>query len=119
MPKVEDRLHALGLVLPPAPRPPEGVVLPFQFVHVVGRRVLISGHGPQSPDGSFAQPLGKLGRELSLEQGYGAARLTAVSILGSLKRALGDLDRVSAWTACRMASGQSNCAAALGKTFDA
>jgi enamine deaminase RidA (YjgF/YER057c/UK114 family) len=98
MPKVEDRLHALGLVLPPAPRPPEGVVLPFQFVHVVGRRVLISGHGPQSPDGSFAQPLGKLGRELSLEQGYGAARLTAVSILGSLKRALGDLDRVSAWT---------------------
>ena len=49
-------------------------------------------------DGSIAAPLGKLGRELTVEQGYIAARLTALSILGSLKRALGDLDRVSAWT---------------------
>jgi hypothetical protein len=73
-------------------------VLPFQFVHVVGRRALISGHGPQNPDGSFALPLGKLGRELTLEQGYVAARLTALSMLGSLKRAVGDLDRIVAWT---------------------
>jgi hypothetical protein len=41
--------------------------------------------------------LGKLGREVSLEQGYLAARLTALSILGSLKRTLGDLDRIAAW----------------------
>jgi hypothetical protein len=95
---VEERLRALGLQLPPPPRPPPGVVLPFQFVRIVGRRALISGHGPQSLDGSFAQPLGKLGRELTVEQGYAAARLTALSILGSLKRALGELDRVSAWT---------------------
>lgn len=40
----------------------------------------------------------KLGRELSLEQGYAAARLTALSILGSLKRSLGDLDRIAAWS---------------------
>src|SRR5262249_27173227 len=46
----------------------------------------------------FAEPFGKLGREVSLEQGYTAARLTALSILGSLKRALGDLDRIAAWT---------------------
>ncbi len=98
MSRIEDRLQALGLTLPPPTRPPPGVVLPFRFVRVVGRRALISGHGPQAPDGSFAQPLGKLGRELSVEQGYTAARLTALSILGSLRRALGDLDRISAWT---------------------
>ena len=97
---VENRLLALGLSLPPPTQPPPGVVLPFQFVHVVGRRALISGHGPQNPDGSFALPLGKLGRELTIEQGYAAARLTALSILGSLKRALGDLDRITAW--CRV-----------------
>jgi hypothetical protein len=95
---VEERLQALGLTLPPPPRPPPGVVLPFRFVHVVGRRALVSGHGPQSPDGSFARPLGKVGRDLDAAQGYAAARLTALSILGSLKRALGDLDRISAWT---------------------
>jgi len=97
---IENKLRALGLSLPPHPQPPPGVVLPFQFVHVVGRRALISGHGPQAPDGSFAQPLGKLGRELTVEQGYVAARLTALSILGSLKRALGDRDRIAAW--CRV-----------------
>jgi hypothetical protein len=79
-------------------QPPPGVVLPFQFVRVVGARALISGHGPQNPDGSFAVPLGKLGRELTVDQGYVAARLTALSILGSLKRALGDLDKVAAWS---------------------
>jgi enamine deaminase RidA (YjgF/YER057c/UK114 family) len=98
MSHVEERLQALGLTLPPPPRAPPGVVLPFRFVHVVGRRALISGHGPQSADGSFARPLGKVGRELDPGQGYTAARLTALSILGSLERALGDLDRISAWT---------------------
>ena len=97
MAKIEERLSALGLVLPPQVKPPAGVVLPFQFVRLVGNRALISGHGPQNPDGSLAAPFGKLGREVSLEQGYAAARLTALSILGSLQRALGDLDRVRAW----------------------
>ncbi len=97
MDKIEARIAALGLVLPPAMQPPPGVALPFQFVRVVGPRAIVSGHGPQNPDGSLAQPLGKLGRELSVEQGTLAARLTALSILGSLKRALGDLDRISAW----------------------
>ena len=98
MARVEDRLRSLGLSLPPPLQPPPGVQLPFQFVRIVGQRALISGHGPQNADGSLASPLGKLGRELSVEQGYAAARLTALSILGSLQRALGDLDRVRAWT---------------------
>ena len=97
MSRVEERLAALGLVLPAPLQPPDGVVLPFQFVRLVGRRALISGHGPLNADGSVAAPLGKLGRDLSIEQGYLAARLTALSILGSLQRALGDLDRISAW----------------------
>jgi enamine deaminase RidA (YjgF/YER057c/UK114 family) len=98
MSRIEARIESLGLRLPPPTQPPAGVVLPFRFVHVVGNRALISGHGPQNPDGSFALPLGKLGRELTVEQGYVAARLTALSILGSLKRAIGNLDRIEAWT---------------------
>lgn len=97
MSRVEEKLSALGLALPPPVTPPSGVALPFQFVRLLGNRAIISGHGPQKPDGSIAIPLGKLGRELSVEQGYMAARLTALSILGSLQRALGDLDRISAW----------------------
>jgi hypothetical protein len=98
MPIIEDRLRALGLTLPPPLKVPPGVVLPFAFVRVAGTRALISGHGPQAPDGSVAQPLGKVGRELTLEQGYAAARGVALSILGSLQRELGDLDRIVAWT---------------------
>ena len=97
MAKVEARLAALGLSLPPPVQPPEGLVLPFAFVRVIGHRALISGHGPQNADGSMAGPLGKLGGDLSVEQGYAAARLTGLSILGSLQRALGDLDRIVAW----------------------
>jgi hypothetical protein len=107
VPLIDTRLRTLGLTLPPAPRPPPGVRLPFEFVRIIGRRALISGHGPQAPDGSFAAPLGKVGRELTVEQGYVAARLTALSILGSLQRALGDLDRIAAWT---RVFGMVNCA---------
>ncbi len=97
MSQIEARLRALGLQLPPPIQPPPGVVLPFEFVQISGTRVLISGHGPQNSDGSIAAPLGKLGRDLSVEQGCHAARLTALSILGSLQRALGDLDRIRNW----------------------
>ena len=98
MARIEEKLRALDLALPPPLKPPSGVVLPFQFVRVVGRRALIAGHGPQDPDGSVAQPRGKVGRDITVEQGYHAARLTALAILGSLQRALGDLDRIGAWT---------------------
>jgi hypothetical protein len=98
MSAIESRLRSLGLTLPPPMKAPGGVLLPFQFVRVVGHRALISGHAPQAADGSLAEPLGKVGREVSLEQGYTAARLTGLAILGSLQRALGDLDRVGAWS---------------------
>ena len=97
MPKIENRLAERKIVLPGPMRPPRGADLPFSFVRVVGNRALISGHGPQNPDGSIAEPRGKLGVDLTVEQGYAAARLTALSILGSLKRTLGDLDRIQRW----------------------
>jgi hypothetical protein len=98
MSKVEQRLQDLGLILPPPLQLPSTVTMPFPWVRIIGSRVLISGHGPVNMDGSIAQPLGKVGREVSIEQGYQAARLTALSMLGSLKRELGDLDRICAWS---------------------
>ena len=98
MTRIEQRLAALGLVLPAPIKLPSGVVLPFQFVRIVGTRALISGHGPQHADGSIAGPLGKLGQDLTVEQGYAAARLAGLSILASLQRTLGDLDRIAHWT---------------------
>ena len=97
MARIEERLAARGWTLPPPLKAPPGVVLPFQFVRVVGERAFVSGHGPQQADGSIAKPLGKLGRELTVEQGHAAAQLTALAILGSLARVLGDLDRITAW----------------------
>ncbi len=97
MARIEARLRELGLALPAPMVLPGGVVFPFRTVHVVGNRALIAGHGPQNTDGSIAGPLGKVGRELTLEQGYASARLVGLSMLGSLARALGDLDRIAGW----------------------
>jgi enamine deaminase RidA (YjgF/YER057c/UK114 family) len=94
----ERRLAELGLVLPEPLRMPPDVVLPFPWVRIVGSRARISGHGPTLADGSLAPPLGRLGAEVTVEQGYTAARLTGLAILGSLQRALGDLDRIACWT---------------------
>jgi enamine deaminase RidA (YjgF/YER057c/UK114 family) len=95
--KIEAKLQALGLALPEPMQAPPGMRLPFTPVRVRGNRAFISGSGPLNPDGSLAQPLGKVGAQVTLEQGYHAARLTGLAILGSLKRELGDLDRVTAW----------------------
>lgn len=76
---------------------PPGLVLPFAWVRVCGDRAYVSGHVPVNPDGSVAGPIGKVGADVSEERGYEAARLTALSILGDLKRTLGDLDLVGAW----------------------
>src|SRR5688572_8055278 len=98
VPLIAAKLEALGLILPKAVRPPAGVVLPFRLVRVRGDRAYVSGHGPLNADGTLAPPLGKVGRDLSVEQGYRAARLTALAMLGSIERELGDLERVKAWT---------------------
>ncbi len=97
MGRIEDRLDELGLELPPEVRVPPHVVLPFAFVNVRGDRAIVSGHGPQSSDGSIAPPFGQVGADVSLEGAVEAARLTGLSMLGSLHRQLGTLDRIAGW----------------------
>jgi YjgF/chorismate_mutase-like, putative endoribonuclease len=94
---IEKKLEALGLTLPAEMVLPPGVVLPFPWVRVHGKRALISGHAAQNADGSLAGPLGKVGLDVSVEEARANARRVGLAILGSLKRELGDLDRVSAW----------------------
>jgi len=104
---IADRLRTLNLTLPQPTRLPPGVVLPFSMVRVVGRRAIISGHGPTEADGRLAGPFGRVGSEVTPEQAYRAARLTGLAILGSLSRELGNLDRIAAWV---RAFGMVNCA---------
>ena len=105
--RVDQRLAELGLTLPPAYQAPPEARLPFQVVRIVRDRAFIAGHGPQHPDGSQAGPFGKVGADVTVEQAYQAAKLTALSMLGSLHRALGDLDRITAWG---RVFGMVNCA---------
>lgn len=78
-------------------RLPPGAQLKWRQARVVGNRVVIAGHGPRAADGSFAGPPGKVGSDLTVEQGYQAAKLTGLAVLADLKQELGDLDRVAAW----------------------
>jgi hypothetical protein len=91
MMRIEARLRELGLTLP-APLVPPGN---FQLVKLHNGLAYVAGHGPF--DGPQLLVKGVIGRDLTLEQGYDAARQTALSILASLKRELGDLDRVTHW----------------------
>ena len=111
--RVEARLRELGLTLPEPTRAPPGARLPFTWVRVRGSHAYVSGHGPANPDGSLAGPLGKVGSDLTVEQAYQAARLTALAMLGSLRRELGDLDRVTAWL---RVFGMVNCAPGFNLT---
>lgn len=58
----------------------------------VGKMVYLSGHGPDKPEGG--QVVGKIGTELDVEAGRAAARLVGISLLSSLKKEIGSLDRV-------------------------
>lgn len=91
MGRIEARLEQLGLTLP-APMSPPGN---FELVKVHAGIGYIAGH--PAIDGSTVLVEGVVGRDLTVEEGYEAARLTALSILASLKRGLGDLDRVTEW----------------------
>lgn len=97
MSEIERRLESLGLHLPAPIRLPPGASLPFPWVRIHKDRAYCSGHGPLERDGSLARPLGKVGRDVTLEQARHAAGLTALAMLASLKAALGDLDRVGGW----------------------
>ena len=115
MARIESKLAALGLVLPAPLKAPPGVPLPFAMVRIVGTRAIVSGHGPQNADGSLAQPLGKVGADLTIEQGYAAARLTGLCVLSTLRRYLGSLDPV---TRVVRVQGFVNCAPGFNTPSD-
>ncbi len=94
---VEKRLEEMGMILPAEARTPPGVVIDFAWARLLDDRVFLSGHGPQSADGTVIGPFGRVGAEVSPEQATEAARLVALSLIASLKRAIGSLERVAAW----------------------
>ena len=115
MGRIDDRLAELGLELPQPFAAPPGIEFKFDLVHVSGGQVggslaYISGHLPM--DGSEGLMTGRVGGDLTLEQGQEAARLTTLSILASLREALGDLDHVTQWV---KALGLVQCAEGFDK----
>lgn len=81
-----------------------------------GNRVFVSGHSPQNADGTLAGPFGKVPSEVSIEQATDAARATVLAVLGSVRRAIGDLDRISAWLTV---SGMVNADSGYAQTTNA
>src|SRR3954451_23665223 len=112
MGRISDRLAELGPGVPPPfapPPPPEEVK--FERVRVSGGTAYVSGHGPL--DGHQVLVTGKVGGDVTPEQGYEAARFTALSVLASLHDELGDLDRVTGWVKLL---GLVNCAPGFNAT---
>jgi enamine deaminase RidA (YjgF/YER057c/UK114 family) len=84
----EERLKEKGILL----TTPSAPVANYVNVIRVGNLLFLSGKGPGKPDGSYVT--GKVGKDLTIEQGYDAARLAAISHLSVLKAELGDLNKV-------------------------
>jgi len=85
----EQALAALGVVLPPPPRP----IAVYKPVVITGGLVFVSGHGPVQADGTLIR--GRLGAELDREAGYAAARQVGLAMLANLRAELGSLDRIA------------------------
>jgi enamine deaminase RidA (YjgF/YER057c/UK114 family) len=87
---IASRLAELGLQLPEPPQP----VGNYVGVTVHDNVAYVAGHGPV---GSGGPVIGLLGADLDVEEGYRAAKVTALAVLASLQDTLGDLDRVESW----------------------
>jgi len=85
---IESRLSQLGITLPPTP-PPGGVYTP---VVIVDNLAYVSGQVPYGPDGKLV--VGRVGSDLTEEEGAAAARTVALTMLATIKASLGSLDRV-------------------------
>ena len=89
MSKIAARIKELGITLPESPSP----LANYVPVVKTGNLIYLSGVGPaDKPDGTSYT--GKLGRELSIDEGYDAARLTAVNLIARLHGYLDDLDKI-------------------------
>ena len=91
MPQIENKIRELGHELPPPRAPGAGNIIPAVRT---GNLVFLSGTGPGLPGGGLLHQ-GKLGRDLTVEQGYDCARQTMLNLLTNLKGEIGDLDNVS------------------------
>ena len=105
----EARLQQLGIELPDASGSGRAG-MNFVTWRRVGNLVYLSGHGPNR--GGKLDWVGKVGRELTEEQGYQAARATAINLLGTLKLAAGGLDRVRSLV---KVLGMVNCTEDFGR----
>lgn len=95
--RIEAKLEAMGLMLPGAAKPAPGSAGPPNWIRVRNNVVYLSGQSARNGDGTAAGPFGTVPSEVSADDARLAARAAALSLLGTLKRELGDLDRVSAW----------------------
>ena len=86
--KAEEKLKEIGLELPPAVQPVANYVTAVR----TGNLVFLSGQGPLREDGTLIT--GKIGSDLTQEEGYDAARRVGLGLLASLKSEIGDLDKV-------------------------
>ena len=93
----EQRIKDLGLVLPAPLQIPPGMNVRLAMIKVLGKRVLVAGHGPQEADGAIARPLGRVGEDVTIEEATEAARKAALAMLGTIQRQIGDLDRIDCW----------------------
>lgn len=87
---VEEKLKRMGLVMPEVGQP----LASYTYVKRVGEFLHLSGHGPFVGRENRQAYKGKVGREVSIEQGQEVARLVALNCLSSIKRSIGDLDKV-------------------------
>lgn len=84
----EKRVQELHLTLPPAPKP----VAVYKTAVKVGNMLYVSGHGPLKADKTMI--LGRVGQDMTLDQGKDAARQVGLAILATVKDTLGSLDKV-------------------------
>ncbi len=87
--KPEVRIQELHLTLPPPPKP----VAKYKTALLVGNFLYVSGHGPLKADGK-SMVIGRVGDDLTTEQGKEAARVVGLAILSTVRNTLGSLDRV-------------------------
>ena len=88
MSQVEEKIKAMGLELPPAP-PSAGIYYP---VVISDKHLYVSGQGPVQSNGELIK--GKVGKDLSLEEGQVAARQVGLTMLSTMKAQIGDLDKI-------------------------
>lgn len=87
----EKRLKELGIELPEV-KPIDPNEWNLVYGRQVGNLVFLSGEGPEFPDGSWTS--GRLGEDMTIEEGQEAGRVCAINLMASLKSVIGDLNRV-------------------------